>query len=190
MTADLGLDKLFFYVYDADSMKYVPAGQPDVEMAPGAGPRHFAYTSDEQFIYVMDEMASTVSTLKKGDAGYELIQSVSSLPADFDGTKAGADIHLSPDERFVYGSNRGENAIAVFERNMEDGTLKLIQNEPVQGNWPRNFTISPDGKFVLVANQYSHNITVFTRDEQTGRLTYTGKSYDIPSPVCLKFFTE
>ena len=178
---DLGLDKLFFYRYDSDSTKYVPAAQPYVVTGPGAGPRHFAYTKDAEFIYVMNEMASMVSTLKRGDNGYEVIQSVSSLPADFDGTKAGADIHISPDERFVYGSNRGLNSIAVFARNTDDGTLKLIQNEPVQGNWPRNFAISPDGKFVMVANQYSHNVAVFSRDQQNGRLTFTGKSYDIPS---------
>lgn len=190
MTADLGLDKLLFYSYNADSMEYVPAAQPYVEMPAASGPRHFAYTKDEQFIYVMTEMASKVTTLEKMNGNYEVIQSVSSLPADFDGTKAGADIHISPDERFVYCSNRGLNSVAVFERNINDGTLSLIQNEPVQGSWPRNFALSPDGKFVLVANQNSNNVAVFTRDEQTGRLSFTGKSYDIPSPVCLKFFTK
>ncbi|PTN09729.1 lactonase family protein [Mangrovibacterium marinum] len=187
MTADLGLDKLFFYRSLPDSMTYVPASPASVQMEPGAGPRHFAYTRDMQYIYVMNEMASTVSVLKKGDEGYELVSSVSSLPADFEGTKAGADIHLSGDERFVYCSNRGQNTLSVFARNTDDGSLSIIQNEPVQGNWPRNFVLSPDGKFVLVANQYSNNIAVFARDEQSGRLTFTGKNYQIPSPVCLKF---
>ncbi|WP_163707514.1 lactonase family protein [Mangrovibacterium lignilyticum] len=190
ITADLGIDKLLFCVYNSDSAKYVPAEQPFVEMAPGAGPRHFAYTADSEYIYVMTEMASSVSVLKKVGDGYQLIQSESSLPADFTGTKAGADVHLSPDERFVYCSNRGLNSIAVFERNVEDGTVKLIQNESVQGQWPRNFALSPDGKFLLVANQHSDNVTIFSRNEATGLITFTGKSFDIPSPVCLKFLVQ
>ncbi|WP_372773333.1 lactonase family protein [Mangrovibacterium sp.] len=187
MTADLGLDKLFFYQFNADSGKYIPAQQPFVEMAPGAGPRHFARSADDSFIYVMNEMASTVSVVKKVNDGWELVQTESSLPADYTGSKSGADIHLSADGRFLYCSNRGLNSIAVFKRDLENGTIELIQNEPEQGEWPRNFCISPDGNYVLVAYQHSNNVAVFSRDAETGLLTYTGKSYDIPSPVCLKF---
>ena len=190
MTADLGLDKLFFYTYDSDSAKYVPAEQPYVEVAGGAGPRHFAYTQKGEYIYLMTEMASAVNVLKKEGDNYVVIQAVSSLPTDFDGIKAGADIHLSPDNRFVYCSNRGLNTIAVFERDESTGKITLIQNESVQGDWPRNFALSPDGKYLLVANQRSNNVTVFTRDEVTGKLTFTGKNYEIPSPVCLQFFTK
>jgi 6-phosphogluconolactonase len=187
ITADLGVDKLFFYTYDDDSMKYVKAMQPYVEISPGAGPRHFTYTKDKQYIYVMNEMASSVSVLRKKDDEFNVIQTISSLPVGFLGENKAADIHISSDERFIYCSNRGHNSIAVFKRNMEDGSLILIQNESVRGDWPRNFTLSPKGKYILVANQNSNNIVVLIRNKESGKLSFSGKSYDIPSPVCLKF---
>lgn len=186
-SADLGIDKLLCYQYDVEAGKYIAADQPYVAIQPGAGPRHFDFSPQGDFIYVMTEMASAVSVLKKTDQGWTVIQTVSSLPADFDGVKAGADIHLSSDGRFVYCSNRGMNTIAVFERDLDSGEIKLIQNEPTQGDWPRNFALSPDGNFVLVANQNSNNIAIFKRDTATGKLSFTGNNYELPSPVCLKF---
>ena len=97
-----------------------------------------------------------------------------------------ADIHLSKDESFVYGSNRGENTIVVFKRNTTTGTLEKIQNEDVHGNWPRNFTIDPSGKFLLVANKKSNNISVFKIDQNSGKLSFLN-STDLPTPVCLLF---
>ena len=188
ITADLGIDKLLLCTYSADSGKYVPAAQSAIAIAPGSGPRHFDFTDDGKFIYLMTEMASMVNVIQKTDSGYVVVQHVSSLPEGYNGVKAGADIHLSPDGRFVYASNRGHNSIAVFQRNAGNGQIKLIQNEPVKGDWPRNFALSPDGKFLLVANQRSNNVTVFAIDDETGKLNFTGKNYEIPSPVCLQFF--
>jgi 6-phosphogluconolactonase len=105
--------------------------------------------------------------------------------AGFEGKSYCADIHISANGRFLYGSNRGHNSIAVFDIN-GDG-LKLKANVPVEGNWPRNFALSPDGRFLLVANQRSGNITVFSIDEKTGIPSFTGQELKTGSPVCIEF---
>ncbi|MGQ7868560.1 lactonase family protein [Sunxiuqinia sp. sy24] len=189
ISADLGTDKLEFYRYDASNKQFEAAEQAYVAMNPGAGPRHFAFSPDGQFIYVMSELNSEVSVLAKDGGGFELIQSVSALPDQHEGVSYGADIHLSADGRFVYSSNRGHNSIAVFSRK-DDGTLELLDTESVQGDWPRNFALSPDGGFLLVANQMSNNVSLFRVDQSTGALSYTGKSIEIPEPVCLKFLVK
>lgn len=189
ISADLGTDKLEFYRYDKGVGQFEPAEQAYVAMTPGAGPRHFAFAPDGQFIYVMNELNSEVSVLAKDGETFERIQSVSALPEGFEGISYGADIHVSADGRFVYSSNRGHNSIAVFSRN-DDGTLKLQETEPVQGDWPRNFALSPDGRFLLVANQKSHNVSVFQVDQSTGALSYTGQNLEIPEPVCLTFLAK
>ncbi len=190
VSADLGTDKVNFYQLAADGKTYEPANQEFVSVPPGFGPRHLDFSPDGHFIYVMDEMGSSVTVLQKEGEAYQKIETVSTLPADFDSIKAGADIHLSPDGRFVYASNRGHNSIAVFSRDAQTGKIILIQNEPVQGNWPRNFLIDPNGKFLLVANQRSNNVTVFSIDPESGKLTFTGTNLLMPSPVCLKFLVR
>jgi 6-phosphogluconolactonase len=188
VSADLGTDRIDFYKLGAEG-QFVPAGQEFVGMGPGSGPRHFDFSPDGEFIYVMNEMASTVTVLKRTGSDYQVVETVSSLPAGYDGVKAGADIHVSRDGRFVYCSNRGHNSIAVFQRGA-GGKITLLENEPVQGDWPRNFAISPDGGFLLVANQRSNNISVFKVDPGTGKLDFTGKAIDVPSPVCLMFLLQ
>ncbi|MFV0376008.1 MAG: lactonase family protein [Mangrovibacterium sp.] len=187
VAADLGIDKLLLTTWSADSGKFISAPQPFIPVSPGAGPRHFGFSPDGRFMYAMMEMSSTVCVVEKMDTAWTVIQETSSLPDGYSGVKAGADIHLGPDGRFVYCSNRGHNSIAVFSRDAGSGKLALIQNQPVQGDWPRNFALSPDGKFLLAANQRSNNITVFSVDEESGKLAFTGKNYPLPSPACLKF---
>lgn len=187
--ADLGLDKLFIYQKTKDNT-FVPFNQPFVALPGGAGPRHFAFTKKQDFIYVINELNSTISVIKKTKNGFSRIQDISTLPDGFDEVSYCADIHISDDERFVYGSNRGHNSMAIFERNMQDGTLRLLATEPVRGNWPRNFALAPGGKFMLVANQKTDNITVFEIDQQTGLLQFTGTEIKIPSPVCLEFLKD
>jgi len=187
VTADLGTDRIDFYTWLADSLAYVQDPQGSVPMTPGFGPRHFDFSPDGQFIYVMNEMGSAVSVLQKTGETFRMIETVSSLPDNYTGESYGADIHLSPDGRFVYCSNRGHNSIAVFSRDDETGRIALIQNEPVYGNWPRNFTIDPDGNYLLVANQKSNDVNLFSIDKKTGMLSYSKQNMHIPSPVCLKF---
>lgn len=189
VSADLGNDKLEFYQYNEAAAQFQEAEKPFVAMEPGAGPRHFTFSPDGQFIYVMNELNSTVSVLKKQGEHFELQESVSALPAGFAGDSYGADIHLSADGRFVYSSNRGHNSIAVFGRE-PDGSIRLIETVSVEGEWPRNFALTPNGSFLLVANQHSNNVTVFRVDPQAGTLSYTGKSVDIPNPVCLQFLSR
>jgi len=180
--ADLGINTLERFIYN-DSL-YVR--KQSVEMKENSGPRHFAISKNADFIYVINEHASTISTLKKHDSNYKKTSDISTLRKDFKGKNSCADIHLSSNEKYLYASNRGENTIAVFERNKKDGSLKKVQTLSCHGNWPRNFTLGPKGNFLLVANKKSSNIAVFLVDKITGTLTYI---YDVKSsrPSCLKF---
>ena len=117
---------------------------------------------------------------------YNPVQSESTLDANFKGESFCADVHLSPDGNYLYGTNRGENTIVVFSVDADYGKLDLVGRESVKGDWPRNFTLSPDGNFILVANQRSNNITTFTRNSENGTLEYTGQ-FEIGAPVCLVF---
>ena len=186
-SADLGIDKLLVYRYNNDSLLFYPDKQPFVRMEPGAGPRHFVFDRKQDFIYVINELNSTVSVLKKTKSGIHKIQDISTLPAGYEGTSYCADIHLSADGRYVYGSNRGHNSICIFRRDSKSGMLTFLGTEPVRGDWPRNFAIAPGGNFLLVANQKSHNITVFNIDKTTGMLQFSGVEMQLPSPVCLEF---
>ncbi|REE83656.1 6-phosphogluconolactonase [Lutibacter oceani] len=180
--ADLGRD--FLAQYDKNDSKY--SLKENFKMKEGAGPRHFEISKKGKFIYVINELNSTVSVLKKDKESYTNIQNISTLSDDFNNESFCADIHLSKNERFLYGSNRGENSIVVFKRDKKNGTLQKIQNIPVHGNWPRNFTIAPDGKFLLVANQKSKNISVYKVNKSSGKLTFL-HSIEAPTPVCLLF---
>ncbi|MDX9883522.1 MAG: lactonase family protein [Prolixibacteraceae bacterium] len=188
--ADLGKDQLLIYTYNEDSLLFYPDKQSFVKMEPGAGPRHFAFDRKQDFIYVINELNSTISVLQKTKKGIRKIQDISTLPVGFTGTSYCADIHLSPDGRFVYGSNRGHNSIGIFSRDLKSGMLTLLGTEPVRGDWPRNFSIAPGGNFLLVANQKSDNITVFRIDRKNGKLTYSDIEIQVPSPVCLEFLNH
>jgi 6-phosphogluconolactonase len=185
--ADLGIDELKIYDVPTGDKQFAPHAQPFVKMAPGSGPRHFDFSSDGRFIYVINELSSTITVLMKYGAEWKTVQNVRALPKDFKGESWCADIHISADGRFVYGSNRGHNSIAVFKRDANSGKLELIDNTPVEGNWPRNFIIDPTGKFLLVANQKSNDITIFKIDPVSGMLRYTGYKIPNESPVCLQF---
>jgi len=185
--ADLGIDKLKIYDAGTGDKLFTPHDQPFVTLPPGSGPRHFDFSADGRFIYVINELSSTITVLMKYGGEWKQIQNIKTLPDNFKGESWCADIHLSADGRFVYGSNRGHNSISVFKRDQNNGKIELIETVPVQGNWPRNFTIDPSGRFLLVANQKSNDITVFKIDQPSGKLTYTGIKVPNESPVCLKF---
>jgi 6-phosphogluconolactonase len=155
-------------------------------MAQGAGPRHFTFNAQGNVMYVINELNSTLSVLKKQtDGGFSEIESLSTLADGFSGDSYCADIHLSPDGRFLYGSNRGENTIVVFAV-AQNGSLSLVGRSSVEGDWPRNFVIDPSGNFLLVANQKSDNITVFERDVEKGSLRFMHE-ISLSKPVCLEF---
>ncbi len=186
-SADLGIDELKIYNVGKDVVPLSPNEQPFVKLAPGSGPRHFDFSADGRYIYVINELSSTITVIMKYGGEWKQVQTISTLPKEFKGESWCADIHISADGRFVYGSNRGDNSIAVFKREQNSGKLELIQTASVEGNWPRNFTIDPSGRFLLVANQKSNDITVFKIDQTYGKLTFTGIKVPNQSPVCLQF---
>ena len=181
---DLGLDKVFGY----RSGNGRPVEFVALELDPGDGPRHFDFHPTKPWVFIVNELSGTVtSALIKADGTFETISKASTLPADWDGHKQCADIHVSNDGRFVYASNRGHNTIGILSID-EDGKIKLINNQPTGGDWPRNFAFSPDGNFLLAANRHTDNVVVFKVDKETGLLNETGFEAKVPSPVCLKFF--
>jgi 6-phosphogluconolactonase len=189
LAADLGIDKVMIYRFDQSTGKLTPARQPWTELQAGAGPRHLTFHPNRKYVYVINELASTLTALKYNEVNGTLsqIETVSTLPGDFSGTSYCADVHVSPSGKFLYGSNRGHDSIVVFEIDPRTGKLELIEHVSTGGKWPRNFTLDPAGRFLLVANQRTDNVVTFSIDSHTGRLKATGHVEEIPSPVCLKF---
>jgi 6-phosphogluconolactonase len=187
--SDLGTDKVMIYRFDRATGKLSPAKQPFAELKAGAGPRHLTWHPTGKYLYVINELDSTMAVFGYDERNGTLtpIQTVSTLPEDFIGISYCADVHVSASGRFLYGSNRGHNSIVVFEIDPQTGKLKLVQHRSTEGDWPRNFAIDPSGLWLLVANQRSDNIVMFLIDERTGQLTGMGQIAEIPSPVCLKF---
>jgi len=185
---DLGTDQVFIYRFNSGSSKLEPAAEPSVTLHPGAGPRHLAWHPNGKFLYVINELDSSLTTFKYDASRGTLtaFESLSTLPRDFSGTSFCADIHVSSSGRFVYGSNRGHNSIVVFAVDPRTNRLQLVEHVSTEGKWPRNFTIDPSGQFLLVANQNTDNVVVYRIDAQTGRLTTTNQT-EIPVPVCLQF---
>ncbi|WP_350284226.1 lactonase family protein [uncultured Croceitalea sp.] len=182
--ADLGLDAV--KRYDKKGTTWATAHQSSLDMAEGAGPRHFTFSKDNSFLYVINELNSTITVLKHDEGSYNEVETQSTLATDFEGDSFCADIHLSADGKFLYGSNRGENTIVVFAVDAETGKLSLVGRTAVEGDWPRNFAMDPTGTFLFVANQRSNNITIFKRNMEKGTLTFL-KEKTIGSPVCLVF---
>lgn len=183
---DLGIDKILIYRFDSRSGKLTNHGE--VATKPGAGPRHLTFHPNNRYAYVINELDSTM-TVYGYDARRGLLrpqQTISTLPTNYSGENYCADLHVSPNGRFVYGSNRGHNSIVVFAIDGKTGQLNYVENVSTEGNWPRNFTIDPTGAFLLVANQRSDSVVTFRIDKRSGRLSSTGQIAEIPTPVCLK----
>jgi 6-phosphogluconolactonase len=185
--ADLGTDGVSVYQLDKNNSKLVPASNPEIRLNPGSGPRHLAFHPKKNFLYIANELGSTVTvcSLNK-DGSYSAIETVPSIPPDYRKSNYPADIHISGDGRFLYVSNRGFNSIAIFTVDQKSGKLTIIAQEPVKGENPRNFTLSPDEDYLLVANQNTQNIVSFKRDKNSGKLTYTDQ-IQAHTPVCLLF---
>lgn len=184
---DKGTDKIWAFEIDYAKGKLTPAGQVFAPVHSGAGPRHLVFHPNGLFAYVINELDATVTGFRYDAAKGELteIQNTTTIPADYTGRNACADIHLSPDGRFLYGSNRGHNSIVIYSVNETTGQLQLVGHEPTRGDFPRNFMVAPGGDWLYVANQNSGNIVHFKIDHATGKLTHTGETLT-PTPVCLK----
>ncbi|MBI9104454.1 MAG: lactonase family protein [Spirochaetales bacterium] len=185
--ADLGLDLLVRYRLDREKGRLLREGE--TALPPGSGPRHLIFHPSGNFVFVSGEMGSLVFVLKRDpeSGGLELIESCSTVPEGFEGISHCSDLHVTPDGRFLYVGNRGHDSIAAFVVDPESGKLTPRGQVKTQGRTPRNFVIDPAGKYLLAANQDSDNINIFTINQETGELSFTGKSFDAPTPVCLKF---
>ncbi|MDW8024308.1 MAG: lactonase family protein [Armatimonadota bacterium] len=189
LVCDLGLDKIFIYRYDAEGGMLTPSEPPFATVAPGAGPRHLAFHPNGRFVYVINELNSTVTAFSYDAANGSLkeIQTVSTLPKGFSGENTTAEVVVHPSGRFLYGSNRGHDSIAAFSIDQHSGMLTPIGHFATQGRTPRNFSVDPTGKFLLAANQNSNSIVVFRIDQATGELTPSSSSSSVPMPVCIRF---
>ncbi|HWA26391.1 MAG TPA: beta-propeller fold lactonase family protein, partial [Lacunisphaera sp.] len=156
---------------------------------PGAGPRHARFSADGRFLHVINELDNTMAVFAAHAASGVLtpLQVISTLPDGFSGESICAEVCLSPDQRFLYGSNRGHDSIAVFARNTADGTLSLVEIVACGGKHPRHFSLSPDARWLVCANKDSDNVTVFARDAATGRLSRVGRPVEVPQAVCVLF---
>jgi 6-phosphogluconolactonase len=189
IAADLGTDKLYVYHLDSSTAKLTPNDPPALKLTPGDGPRHLALHPNGRWAYVINEIHSTVTELDwDGKRGVlTAVESVTTLPAGFNGENTTAEVQVHPSGKWLYGSNRGHDSIAVFEIDAKSGKLKLVQNAPTQGQEPRNFRMDPSGTWLLAANAKSNNVTLFRIDPKTGRLTAAGQPIQLNSPVCIKF---
>ena len=188
MVADLGLDKVFVYKLDPAKAALTPNDPPFASVAAGAGPRHFDFHPNGRHAYAINELQSTVTAFdydgKRG--ALKEIQTVSTLPPDFKGSSSTAEIFVHPSGRFLYGSNRGHDSIAVFSIDAE-GKLKLLEDVSTLGQVPRGFAIDPTGRYLVAANQKTDNVVVYKIDGSTGRLSPTGKTVSLGSPVSVMF---
>jgi 6-phosphogluconolactonase len=187
--ADLGIDKIMVYRLDPEHGRLTPSDPPWIPAEAGAGPRHFAFHPSGDYAYIINELDSTLSvfTYDKDRGTLKAQQTVSTLPSDSGGENTCADVHVIASGRFVYGSNRGHDSIAIFEVDSATGELSCIGHESTQGKTPRNFAIDPTEAYLLAANQDTNNIVTFRLERQSGKLTPTGHSTEVPAPVCVKF---
>ncbi len=191
LAADLGLDRVFAYRLDPATGGLAPDPR-FASIAPGSGPRHLAFRPDGKFVYVLNEMRSSVAAFRY-DAGRGTLaelQTLSTLPEGFSGDSSGAEIAVHPSAKFLYASNRGHDSIASFRIDAAKGTLTSVDRVSTQGKTPRGFAIDPSGRFLVAGNQSSGTVVVFRIDQQTGGLTPTGTVVQVGSPVCVVFCTR
>lgn len=187
---DLGTDEVKAYAFNSKNTQPLDTQKViKIHTAPGSGPRHLVFHPAKPIFYVMEELSGKVSVHAFNKHS---IASLQTIECDTISRQPGsADIHISPDGKFLYASNRADaNTLTIFGVNEADGRLQRIGSQPVQGIGPRNFVIHPSGNWLLVANQKTNNIVVFARDAQTGRLKETGSGTSLPAPVCLVFATQ
>ncbi len=187
LAADKGLDRILVYRFDASKGILTPNQPPSAALPSGSGPRHFAFHPNGKWLFAISELASTITTFAWDQESGRLTAggSVSTRPADVT-TGTTAEIAVHPSGRFVYGSNRGHDSIAVFSVG-EGGALTLVQYESTRGQTPRHFAIDPTGRWLIAANQQSGTLAVFSIDQNSGRLTPVGPLTSVGSPVNILF---
>ena len=184
LAADLGMDQVLVYAFDpaAGTLKLAS----EAKLAPGAGPRHFTFHPNGRMVYVNGELDSTVTAFAWNNGQLYERQKISTLPSGFQGNNTTAEIVAHPGGKWLYVSNRGHNSICRFSVD-KSGKLALVDHTPAGGDTPRNFALDPSGNWLIAANQRTDNILVFRIEKASGKLTPTGDSVQIGSPVCVRW---
>jgi 6-phosphogluconolactonase len=187
LSNDLGTDKVYVYKYNPNSATEVLNLKSSIDVKQGSGPRHLIFSKDGKYVYVLQELDGTLTSFSYADGVLKKVSETTVVEADFKGDVGAADIHISPDGKFLYATNRGTaNDISAFKI-LKNGKLEFVQRTSTLGKGPRNFNIDPTGNFLLVGHQYTNDIVIFKRDKKTGSLAATGKKIELCSPVCLVF---
>ena len=184
---DLGTDTVYVYQNNSNSESEVLSLKSSIAIKPGSGPRHLIFSKNGKFVYVLQELDGGITSFRFTNGILKKVSETTVVASDFKGDISAADVHISPDGKFLYATNRGTaNDISVFKI-LKKGILEFIQRTSTLGKGPRNFVIDPTGNFLLVGHQYTNDIVIFKRDATTGSLTATGKNIALCSPVCLVF---
>ena len=188
VAVDLGSDKVISYAIDNGTLTEAQV----YHAKPGSGPRHITFHPSGKFAFVMTELSSEVISLQYNevDGSFTELQTISTLPEDYNETNDGSAIHISDDGKFVYVGNRGHNSIAIFSVNQDTGILSFVDRVSSEGNWPRDFVIDPSQKYIVASNQKSNSLILYRRNEVTGKLTVIQTDVKVPEPVCIKFLNS
>lgn len=189
LAADLGIDKIMIYTLDDASAKLAPnTAQPFAKLAPGSGPRHLTFHPNGKLVYVINELANTITVFdwNSADGTLKEKQSIATLPKDFTGKSYTADLKITPDGKHLYGTNRGHDSLASY-RIAGDGTLTLLNIQPSGGKGPQNLLIIPDGRWLLCANMPGDNVVVFHIDRASGAIIAKGDPIEVPMASCIRW---
>ncbi|HEV2294800.1 MAG TPA: lactonase family protein [Tepidisphaeraceae bacterium] len=188
LATDLGLDRVMIYRFEPEKGTLTPNDPAAGVLSPGAGPRHIAWHPNRKIAYVINELADTITAFHYDAArgAMSAFQTIPTLPPDFKDENTTAEVVVHPSGKFLYGSNRGHDSIAVFAVDA-DGKLTPRGHTSTQGQTPRNFAIDPSGRFLLAANQKTGNVVVFQINQETGDLKPAGSTIEVPAPVCIRF---
>ena len=187
LSNDLGNDKVYSYEYNSNSVTAVLKVKDSFAVEAGSGPRHLTFSKNGKYVYLLQELTGGLTVFCYSKGKLKKVDQTTILAKDFKGSFTGADIHISPDQKFLYASNRGDaNTISIF-RILKNGKLESQGQTSSLGKGPRNFAIDPTGNFLLVAHQYTNEIVIFKRNKSTGVLTDSGKRIELCAPVCLVF---
>jgi 6-phosphogluconolactonase len=192
LTPDLGMDKVIIYKMDLAAGKLLPNAVPFFTTHPGDGPRHLDFSPDGKYVYIITEMGNSMIACAYNAATGALqeLQTLATLPEGYSERSHCADVHVSPNNKFLYGSNRGHDSLAIYAIDQATGKLTTVGHASTQGKTPRNFSLSPDGAFLYAANQDTDNIVAYRVNAQTGQLTPTGRVVEVGAPVCIKMLVR
>ncbi|USB35094.1 lactonase family protein [Paenibacillus sp. YPG26] len=184
--SDLGID--IVRAYTINEANRTLEFHADTHLPPGSGPRHLAFHPSAKYVYVINEVNSTIAAFSYNQEEGRLtaLEVVPTLPEDFQGENTTAEITVSQDGRYLYGSNRGHDSIVVYSINQDSGTLTYVEHVSTEGGHPRHFALTPDGSLLIAANRDSNNLAVFRVNKETGQLTFTGQTAKVSKPVCVK----